>query len=143
MGLDINKYCKPSKKRSLLQVLKIKWYKQQKQNIRKHKEIKIEEVKLDETAEIKIVLFGVIMGIGVLIRILEPYKETVLSIGLLILYGIGWLIGIIFTIFISKVSVCFLYRVSVSLAAKFVADVWEEVERKRKNKLTDSESSSE
>ena len=134
MGLDINKYCKPSKKRSLLQVLKIKWYKQQKQNIRKHREIKLEEVKPDETAEIKIVLFGVVMGIGVLIKILEPYKETVLSIGLLILYGIGWLIGIIFTIFISKVSVCFLYRTSVSLAAKFVADVWEEVELKRERR---------
>lgn len=134
MVLDINKYCKPSKKRSLLQVLKIKWYKQQKQNIRKHKEIKIEEVKPDETAEIKIVLFGVVMGIGVLIKILEPYKETVLSIGLLILYGIGWLIGIILTIFISKVSVCFLYRTSVSLAAKFVADVWEEVELKRERR---------
>lgn len=140
MVLDINKYCKPSKKRSLLQVLKIKWYKQQKQNIRKHKEIKIEEVKPDETAEMKIVLFGVAMGIGVLIKILEPYKETVLSIGLLILYGIGWLIGIILTIFISKVSVCFLYRTSVSLAAKFVADVWEEVELKRerrKKKIND------
>jgi hypothetical protein len=134
MVLDINKYCKPSKKRSLLQVLKIKWYKQQKQNIRKHKEIKIEEVKPDETAEMKIVLFGVAMGIGVLIKILEPYKETVLSIGLLILYGIGWLIGIILTIFISKVSVCFLYRTSVSLAAKFVADVWEEVELKRERR---------
>ena len=134
MVLDINKYCKPSKKRSLLQVLKIKWYKQQKQNIRKHKEIKIEEVKPDETAEIKIVLFGVVMGIGVLIKILEPYKETVLSIGLLILYGIGWLIGIILTIFISKVSVCFLYRTSVSLAPKFVADVWEEVELKRERR---------
>ena len=134
MVLDINKYCKPSKKRSLLQVLKIKWYKQQKQNIRKHKEVKIEEVKPDETAEIKIVLFGVVMGIGVLIKILEPYKETVLSIGLLILYGIGWLIGILLTIFISKVSVCFLYRTSVSLAAKFVADVWEEVELKRERR---------
>lgn len=38
MGLDINKYCKPSKKRSLLQVLKIKWYAYNKQADRKDRE---------------------------------------------------------------------------------------------------------
>ena len=139
MVLDLDKYCKPSKKRSLLQVLKIKWYKQQKQNIRKHKEIKIEETNQNKSDDnFTVIFFSVIFGIGLLIRILEPYKETILSIGLLILYGIGWLIGIIFTIFISKVSVCFLYRTSVSLAAKFVADVWEEVELKRERRIKET-----
>ena len=162
MVLDINKYCKPSKKRSLLQVLKIKWYKQQKLSARKDREweakfgndipTNIEKVyTIKESLEYfsnkkgwKNFLFAILfitlipfVGIPLLAitcDLLVKNKETLLGILWLILYGIGWLIGIILTIFISKVSVCFLYRTSVSLAAKFVADVWEEVELKRERR---------
>ena len=161
MGLDINKYCKPSKKRSLLQVLKIKWYKHKKLSARKDREWELKygenSPKIDREYTWKeekeyfsnkkgwfnlflaFLCIGVIGFVGlpllaIIFNFLFKNKETLLGILGLILYGLAWLIGIIITIFISKVSVCFLYRASVSLAAKFVADVWEEVELKRERR---------
>ena len=59
------------------------------------------------------------------------HRETTISILLLILYGIGWLIGIVFAFIVAKATAVFLYRQSVNIASNFVVDVLEEVEKKR------------
>lgn len=131
MGLDINKYCKSAKKkRTFWQTFKIKWYNYKKQINRSYRNWKNEENSVINT----IIAFIIVAIIGFVPVYIEAHKETILGILWAILYCLCWLIGIILTIFISKVSVCFLYRTSVSLAAKFVADVWEEVELKRERR---------
>jgi hypothetical protein len=152
MPFDASKYLgKQTKKRSLRQKMRIKWYAHKKQTARKYREwdakygkdsptrIKGERTWQEEKEffsningwkqfALAIIPFCVVLSLPYVIK---HYWQAIAGVLLLILYGIGWLIGIVLAFVFSKATICFLYRQSVNIASNFVVDVLEEVEKKR------------
>jgi hypothetical protein len=150
MPFDASKYLgKQKKKRSFRDKMRIKWYAHKKQTARKYREFekekeyqKLLQEKLNTSNEIvtepeKFSWKGLflILFIGALIVFIvydiETKSNIIISIAILLLYGIGWLIGIALTFVVSKMFFVFLYRTSVNIASNFVVDVLEEVDKKR------------
>lgn len=154
MPFDASKYLgKQKKKRSFREKMRIKWYAHKKQTARKYREWE-EKYGKDSPTRIKreytweeekeyfsningwkqfflvMVPFCVILSLPYVIK---HYWEALVSILLLILYGIGWLIGIVLAFVVSKMFFVFLYRTSVNIASNFVVDVLDEVNKKRFN----------
>lgn len=152
MPFNVDKYLGSVKKKHFLKdVIKIKLYAHKKKTVRKNKEW---EAKYAENSPTKIdraytwaeerEFFSNIRGWKQFIiamfqlclilsipYLLITYWESVVGILLLILYGIGCLIGIVLAFIGSKLFICFLYKQFVNTAAKFVADVLKEVDKKQ------------
>lgn len=150
MPFDASKYLgKQKKKRSLKDKMRIKWYAHKKQTARKYREFekekeyqKLLKEKLNTSNEIvtepeKFSWKGLflILFIGALIVFIvydiETKSNMIISIAILLLYGIGWLIGIALTFLVSKMIFVFLYQTSVNITSNFVVDVLDEVDKKR------------
>jgi hypothetical protein len=139
------------KKRSFREKMRIKWYAHKKQTARKYREW---EEKYGKDSSIRInreytweeekeyfsnvngwkqffIAISPFIICGIICYILKFHRETAISILLLILYGIGWLIGIAIAFIVTKATAVFLYRQSVNIASNFVVDVLEEVDKKR------------
>lgn len=150
MSFDASKYLgKQKKKRTFKDKMRIKWYAHKKQTARKYREFekekeyqKLLQEKLNTSNEIvtepeKFSWKGLflILFIGALIVFIvydiETKSNIIISIAILLLYGIGWLIGIVLTFLVSKMIFVFLYQTSVNIASNFVVDVLDEVDKKR------------
>ena len=136
MPFDASKYLgKQKKKRSFRDKMRIKWYAHKKQTARKYREYdkKNNVNKTINKSENKNVWYDILFAVVcfAIFYLFKFYRETTISILLLILYGIGWLIGIVLAFVVSKMFFVFLYRTSVNIASNFVVDVLEEVEKNK------------
>lgn len=140
MPFDASKYLgKQKKKRSFREKMRIKWYAHKKQTARKYREYdkKNNVNKTINKSENNNVWYDILVAVTpyivcfTIFYLFKFHRETTISILLLILYGIGWLIGIVFAFIVAKATVVFLYRQSVNIASNFVVDVLEEVDKKR------------
>lgn len=138
MPFDASKYLgKQKKKRSFRDKMRIKWYAHKKQTARKYREYdkKNNVNKTINKSENKNVWYDILFAVVcfAIFYLFKFHRETTISILLLILYGIGWLIGIVLAFVVSKMFFVFLYRTSVNIASNFVVDVLDEVNKKRFN----------
>jgi hypothetical protein len=152
MPFDTSKYLgKQKKKRSFKDKMRIKWYAHKKQTARKYREWDAKygkdsptrinrEYTWEEEKEYFsnkeawkefLIAISPFIICGIICYVLKFHRETAISILLLILYGIGWLIGIVLAFVVSKMFFVFLYRTSVNIASNFVVDVLDEVDKKR------------
>lgn len=154
MPFDASKYLgKQKKKRSFREKMRIKWYAHKKQTDRKNREWEkkygknsLEKIDKEYTWQEEreyfsnkeawkefLIAISPFIICGIICYVLKFHWETAISILLLILYGIGWLIGIVLAFVVSKMFFVFLYRTSVNIASNFVVDVLDEVNKKRFN----------
>jgi uncharacterized membrane protein len=140
MPFDASKYLgKQKKKRSFRDKMRIKWYAHKKQTARKYREYdkKNNVNKTINKSENNNVWYDILVAVTpyivcfTIFYLFKFHRETTISILLLILYGIGWLIGIVLAFVVSKMFFLFLYRTSVNIASNFVVDVLDEVDKKR------------
>ena len=140
MPFDASKYLgKQKKKRSFRDKMRIKWYAHKKQTARKYREYdkKNNVNKTINKSENKNVWYDILVAVTpyivclTIFYLFKFHRETTISVLLLILYGIGWLIGIVLAFVVSKMFFVFLYRTSVNIASNFVVDVLDEVDKKR------------
>lgn len=160
MSFNVNRYLPTKKKkRSLFSKIKIKWKAHLRKTARKRREWEEkygknakEPIEREYTWQEEKEYFSNIKGWIYFFKVCSPvllylafvmyssghpqFVEKCIEVGSTILVGIlyliAWIVGILITLFIAKVTACFIYQFSVNRAAKFVADVLDEVDRIRK-----------
>lgn len=151
MAFNVYKYLpKKKKKRNLFQKIKTKLYAHKKQVARKRKEWEskylaesptaiidreftvkesIEYFSQKEAYRALLVAISPYLVIGAIFYVIKYHWETTLAIGVLVLQGIGWIVGVIFALFIAKATACATYKTFVYLTARFIADVMNELKK--------------